>query len=78
MSYAISIMQRAILNYIESRLPKDNNKAYFGTVNGNRVSIGNRSYRFTPTTDIYFGNGSNVACILPDSGNTAAVVGVVS
>ena len=76
-SAAISAMQAAIIRYIQAKLPKDNNRAFFGTVQGNRVVIGNHSYRYDPTVDLNFGYGSKVACILPNSGNTAAIVGVV-
>ena len=75
-SQAIVNMQRAIISYINSEIPKDTNRAYFGYVKGKRVIIGNRSYKYDPVTDIYFSNGDRVACILPNSGNTAAVVGV--
>lgn len=75
-NFAISSMQTAIIRYIEKRLPKDKNKARFGTVSGKRVIIDNRAYNFDPVVDTYFGDGDRVCCILPDSGYTAAVVGV--
>lgn len=71
-----SDMNRAIINYIDSKIPKDTNKAQIGIVQGNRVIIGNKSYPYTPTVDMYFGTGSRVACILPDGSNSAFVVGV--
>lgn len=74
-SAAISAMQSAVINYIKSKIPKDKNFAHFGYVNGNRVIIGNRSYRYNPVVDIPFSDGDTVACILPESGNVAAVVG---
>lgn len=73
---SISRMQQAIIRYIQANIPKDQNKARIGTVNGSRVIIGNKSYPYTPAVDMYFGNGSQVFCILPDKGNQAAVVGV--
>lgn len=73
---AISAMQQAILRYIDSKIPKDTNRAFSGTVQGNRVLIGNRSYNYDPAVDSYFGNGDKVYCLLPNSGYTAAVVGV--
>ena len=73
---ALLSMQQAIIRYIDFQMPKDTNRAFFGTVNGKRVTIGNRSYTFEPVVDTFFGNGDSVACILPNSGNTAAVVGV--
>ena len=77
MSVNFSAMNRAIIDYIDSKIPKDTNKAQIGTVSGNRVIIGNKSYAYTPTVDMYFGSGSRVACILPDNSNSAAVVGVL-
>ena len=71
-----SAMNRAILDYIDSKIPKDVNKAQIGTVSGDRVVIGNKSFGFTPTVDLYFGDGDRVACLLPDNANSAAVVGV--
>lgn len=70
-------MQRAIINYIESRVPKDQNKAQIGIVSGSRVFIGNKSYDYIPTVDLPFRDGSRVACILPEKSNSAAVVGVL-
>ena len=77
MAANFSEMSRAIINYIDSKIPKDTNNAQIGTVTGTRVIIGNKSYNYTPTVDMYFGNGSRVACILPDNSNSAAVVGVL-
>ena len=76
MAANFSEMNRAILNYINSKIPKDTNQAQIGVVNGNRVVINNESYAYTPTVDMYFGEGSRVACILPEKSNVAAVVGV--
>ena len=75
-STAILTMQQAIIAYIEARIPKTPNNARYGIVNGNRVVIGNKSYPYVPTVDLYFGDGSGVYCILPDNGRIAAVVGV--
>lgn len=76
MSANFSAMNRAILDYIDSKIPKDTNKAQIGTVAGNRVVIGNKSFGYTPTVDLYFGDGDKVACILPENALSAAVVGV--
>lgn len=74
---AISAMQDAIIRYIESRLPKNTNKAQTGIVEGGKVHLTNgRTLKFEPVVDMYFASGSKVACILPDTGNVAAVVGV--
>ena len=69
-------MQSAIISYIKSNIPKDKNFAHSGIISGNRVVIGNKSYPYVSTVDDYVGNGSGVFCILPNSGNLAAVVGV--
>lgn len=70
-------MQQAIIAYILASIPKDPNRAHRGTVHGNHVTIGNKTYPYVPTVDTYFGDGDGVYCILPDEGNMAAVVGVV-
>lgn len=69
-------MQNAVKDYIRRNLPIDKNKAVTGVVHGGRVIVGNSSYPFVPAVDIFFGEGDRVACILPDSGITAVVVGV--
>ncbi|MBR0289614.1 MAG: hypothetical protein IJQ82_11610, partial [Selenomonadaceae bacterium] len=38
MAANFSEMNRAILNYINSKIPKDTNQAQIGVVNGNRVA----------------------------------------
>ena len=74
---AIAAMQHAILRYINSRIPKDKNNALFGIVDGGIVHLADgRNLKYETTTDIYFGDGSKVACIVPDSSNKAAIVGV--
>lgn len=73
----IATMQRAIVDYIKSNMPKDRNHAVSGVIMGDRVVIGNKSYPYVPTVDVYFGEGDYVYCILPDAGTVAAVVGVV-
>ena len=77
MAVNFSAMNRAIVDYINSKIPKDTNAAHVGTVKGNRVIVGNKSYPYTPTVDMYFGDNSRVACILPNNANYAAVVGVL-
>lgn len=74
-SNAIIEMQNAIKNYIKRNLPKDENKAVTGRVSDGRVIVGNKSYPYVPAVDIYFESGDTVACLLPDSGNFAVVVG---
>ena len=75
--YAISAMQNAIIRYINSKIPKDTNKAQVGTVNGKYITVGNRTYYGDPVTDSYYGDGDRVYCLLPNSGRTAAVIGKV-
>lgn len=75
-SAAMLEMQQAIIDYIKANLPEPLNNARYGVIKGNRVVIGNKSYPYAPTVDLYFGDGDGVYCILPDSGNMAAVVGV--
>lgn len=70
-------MQKAIIDYINSQIPKDQNKAHIGTVRGGRVVIGNSAFSYVPTVDMYFGEGSRVACIRPENTNEAVVVGVL-
>ena len=70
-------MQNAIINYIQQNIPKIENKAVSGRIMGDRVVVGNKSYAYVPTIDVYFGQGDYVYCILPDDGSIAAVVGVV-
>ena len=77
MAVNFSAMNRAIIDYINAKIPKDPNKAHVGTVNGNRVVIGNKSFAYIPTVDMYFGDGDRVACILPEQTNSAAIVGVM-
>lgn len=77
--FAILAMQRAIIRYIEARIPKDINKAQTGIVDNGKVHLPNgRTLKLDPVTDIYYTNGSRVACIIPDSGKVAAVVGVLA
>ncbi len=70
-------MQKAIMDYIESRIPKDKNKAQIGTIKNNRVVIGNTNFSYVPGVDLYFGEGSRVACIRPEQSDSAVVVGVL-
>lgn len=72
-----SAMNRAIIDYVNANIPADPNKAHIATVQGKRVVIGNKSYSYTPTVDMYFGDGDRVACILPENFGGAAVVGVL-
>lgn len=69
-------MQWAIINYIESRIPKDKNKAHIGRIHDGTVIIGNKTLSYLPVVDMYFGEGDNVACILPEQTNQAVIVGV--
>ena len=77
MSNKILLMQNAIIDYIQSQLPQDKNKAHIGTISKGRVIIDNQTFDYIPTVDLYFGEGSRVACIRPDNSNEAVVVGVL-
>ena len=77
MNSNILSMQNAIIDYIKSKLPEDKNKAHIGTVHKGYVAIGNESFPYIPTVDLYFGEGSQVACIRPENTNTAVIVGVL-
>lgn len=70
-----SAMNRAIINYIESRIPKDTNKAVKGTYYGDSVLIGNKRYETDIVSDMWYDYGDTVYCLLPDSGLKAAIVG---
>lgn len=72
-SNAILGMQNAIKDYIKRNLPKDNNKAVSGRVQGRRVLIGNKSYNYTTAVDMAIFDDLEVCCLV--SGNNAAVVG---
>lgn len=70
-------MQNTIKTWAKANMPKDKNKSVTGVVQGGRVIVGNQSYPYIPVSDIYFGNGDRVVCLLPDSGQTAVVVGKI-
>lgn len=70
-------MQNAIIDYIRSQMPQDKNRAHIGTVHKGQVVIDNESFPYIPTVDLYFGDGSQVACIRPENSNTAVIVGVL-
>ncbi len=77
MSVSYSEMNNAIIAYINSKIPKDQNKAHIGTVRGNSFIIGNNTYPYYPTVDLYFGDGDKVACLLTENTSEVAVVGVI-
>ena len=77
MSVNFSTMNRAIIDYINANIPADPNKAHIGTVSGNRIVIGEKSFPYIPTVDLYFGDGDRVACLRPENSNQAVVVGVM-
>ena len=70
-------MQRAIINYIKSKIPKNTNGAQTGTIRGDSIVIGNKKYRADYANDMFLQDGDNVICLLPQDGNFAAVVGKV-
>ena len=69
-------MQQTIINYIQANIPRDQNKAHIGKISNGRVIIRNQSFSYMPVVDMYFGEGDNVACILPEQTNQAVIVGV--
>lgn len=76
MSVNFFAMNRAIINYINSKIPKDRNNAVRGTYQGNsKVLIGNKTYEADLVSDMVYSKGDSVYCLLPDSGYKAAVVG---
>ena len=75
-SSAIQGMQQAIVAYIKKNIPEDMNKAHLGRVNGNRVTIDEKSYPYIITVDRYVADGDYVYCLLPDKRNVAVIVGV--
>lgn len=77
MSNNILLMQNVIIDFIKSQIPEDKNKAHIGTIRNGRVVIGNETFNFVPTVDLYFGDGDRVACLRPDNTNEAIVVGVL-
>ena len=70
-------MQAAVVNWVKANMPEDTNRAHFGIIHGDNVIIGNKSYNYAPAVDLHFDNGDSVACIMPDSGNIVAIVGVL-
>ena len=75
-SSAITAMQAAIIRYIDSKIPKDINKAQTGIVDGKNIHFSTgRTFKYDAVTDIPFGDGDKVVCLVPDGSNTAAVVG---
>ena len=76
MSTNFFAMNRAIINYIDSKIPKNRNNAVRGIYRGNnQVLIGNKTYEADLVSDMVYSRGDSVYCLLPDSGYKAAVVG---
>ena len=75
---AIETMQKAIIRYIDSKIPKNLNKAQTGIIDGKNVrsTNGRTYYRAEPVTDNYYNDGDKVFFIVPDGGGKAAIVGV--
>lgn len=70
-------MQKAIIDFIRSQIPSDPNKAHIGTFRRGTVTIGNETFPAIPAVDLYFGDGSSVACLRPEGSNNAVIVGVL-
>lgn len=75
MAVVFSAMNKSIIDYINSKIPKDKNHAVTGTFYADYVLIGNRKFEADLVSDISYSNGDTVYCLLPDSGYKAAVVG---
>lgn len=75
MSPDFSGLHRAVNNFVSAAIPKDTNKVVMGKLVGNYVRVGNKSYYADFVSDIHVNDGDLVYCLLPDSGQSAAVVG---
>lgn len=75
---AMASMKRSVKRYVDETLEKQKARetAKQGTIRGDRLIYGNRSYYYIPVVDEYFGNGDTVWFLLDSSGTTAIVVGV--
>ena len=70
-------MQKAIIDYINSKIPKDPNKAHIGTFRKGMVTIGSETFSAIPVVDLRFDDGDRVACLRPENSNDAVIVGVL-
>ena len=75
---AMASMKRIVKRYVDETLEKQKAResAKQGTIRGDRLIYGNRSYYYIPVVDEYFEDGSTVWFLLDSSGTTAIVVGV--
>ena len=76
----VNAMQKAIIAWCKENMPE--NRAHIGVVNGGNVTVTRKNkapknYPYISTVDLFFDSGYQVACIVPESGNVAAVVGVL-
>ena len=74
---AMASMKRRVKRYVDETLEKHKARetAKQGTIRGDRLVYGNRSYHYIPVEDEYFEDGSTVWFLLDSSGTTAIVVG---
>ena len=70
-------MQRAIINYINSKQSKEKNSgAVQGTYKNGKVTIGNKTYYADIVVDMPVQDGDSVWCLVADNKSTAVIVGV--
>lgn len=72
---AISSMQQSIRKFIQSKIPKQQNQAELGIVQGDSVLVGNKKYFSDYVNDMWLNDGDAVYCLKPTSGTTAAIIG---
>ena len=78
-SVALNRMQRAVLNYFNSRSTSGTikqNTAVQGTFSNGKVLIGNKNYPADLAVDMPIRNGDVVWCVVDDSGSVAVIVGI--
>lgn len=69
-------MQRAIINYLNSKQKKgESTGAVQGIYNDGRVLIGNKTYYSDLAIDMPLQNGDRVWCLVADNNSTAVIVG---
>lgn len=74
---SLARMQGAVLEYIRKNRQTDtaSMSALRGTIMGKRVVIGGKSYAYDPAVDTYFPDGSQVYCVMDETGTMAVIVG---
>ena len=80
-SGALGRMQRAVVNYLNSRTTSNSsnaklNTAVQGKFSNGKVLIGNRNYPADLAVDMPVKDGDYVWCVIDDSGTVAVIVGM--